>query len=264
MPRLKSNHIELYYEVCGAGQPLVFIHGLGASCRDWEAQVQHLCKTHQVITLDLRGHGRSDKPDGPYDVPMFVRDIIGLFDSLHIGPAHIVGWSLGGVIGFQFTLDFPIQVQTLTIINSVPTFGDPVLFQQEIERRIGIVRQFGMRAMGQALSEILFPKPEHAHLRESFVDRWAENDPRAYIEATRSGQGWSVIDRLSEIHCPTLIISADHDYWPVTDQQAWAKRIPNGRFEVIPDSHHAVVIEHPDKLNAVLSQFLFAHSGFNS
>ena len=257
--QIMSNNILLYYEFYGTGETIVFIHGLGASTRDWEAQVRYFSKTHQVVTFDLRGHGRSDKPDGPYDVSMFAKDTIGLIESLHIGPAHIVGWSLGGVIAFQFALDFPEQVKTLTIINSVPTFGDPVIFQQEIDRRVGIVRQFGMRAIGEALSENLFPKPEHAHLREGFVERWAENDPRAYIEATRSGLGWSVIDRLSAIDCPTLIISSEHDYWPLADKEAQAKLIPNARFEVIPDSHHAVVLEQPDKLNAALGQFLAEH-----
>jgi 3-oxoadipate enol-lactonase len=256
---IMTNNILLYYELYGDGEPIVFIHGLGASTRDWEAQVRHFSKTHQVITFDLRGHGRSDKPDGPYDVPMFAKDTIGLLELLHTGPVHIVGWSLGGVIAFQIALDFPKQLKTLTIINSVPTFGDPVLFQQEIDRRVGIVRQFGMRAIGQALSENLFPKPEHTHLREGFVERWAENDPRAYIEATRSGLGWSVINRLGTIECPTLIISAEHDYWPLAEKEAQAKLIPNARFQVILDSHHAVVLEQPDKLNAALGQFLTEH-----
>lgn len=261
MPRLKSNRIELYYEIAGSGQPLVFIHGLGASSRDWEAQVHHFCKTYQVITLDLRGHGQSDKPDGPYTIPLFAQDIHGLFTSLDIEPAHLVGWSLGGAVAFQFALDFPQQLNTLTIINSVPTFGDSVTFQKEIDRRIGIVEQFGMRGIGQVLSESLFPKPEHAHHRERFVERWAENDPRSYIEATRSGLGWNVMDRLHEISCPTLMISAEHDYWPLSEKKNQTSRIPDLKFEIIPDTHHAVVIENPDALNGVLDAFLSARSG---
>ena len=261
MPRLQSNRVELYYEICGSGQPLVFIYGLGASSCDWEAQVRHFSKTHRVITFDLRGHGQSDKPDGPYNIPMFASDIIGLLRSLDIEQAHIVGWSLGGAIAFQFALDFPKQVTSLTIINGVPTFGDPVAFQKEIDRRISIVRQSGMRGIGQALSESLFPKPEHAHHREGFIERWAENDLQSYIEATRSGLGWNVMDRLHEISCPTLILSAEHDYWPVSEKEIQCRRIPDMRFVVIPDSHHAVVIERPDIVNEVLNEFLSEHSG---
>jgi pimeloyl-ACP methyl ester carboxylesterase len=58
MPKIQSNNINLYYEVNGEGQPLVFIHGLGSSSRDWGNQVQAFSKSYQVITYDLRGHGR--------------------------------------------------------------------------------------------------------------------------------------------------------------------------------------------------------------
>ena len=74
MPTLQSNKINLYYEVTGEGQPLLFSHGLGSSARDWELQVGEFSKNYQVITIDLRGHGRSDKPAGPYSMSMFAAD----------------------------------------------------------------------------------------------------------------------------------------------------------------------------------------------
>ncbi len=65
MSKLSINGIDLYYEIAGAGQPVVLIHGLGSSIKDWEFQVPELAQKYQVVTLDLRGHGRSDKPTGP-------------------------------------------------------------------------------------------------------------------------------------------------------------------------------------------------------
>ena len=65
MPIIAVNQTDLYYESNGAGQPVVLIHGLGSSTRDWEAQVPELAQAYQVITVDLRGHGRSAKPAGP-------------------------------------------------------------------------------------------------------------------------------------------------------------------------------------------------------
>jgi len=77
---------------------------------------------------------------------------------------------LGGAIAFQFALDYPAMVKTLTIVNSGPSLGGtPEQAQQEIERRVGIVQQLGMRAMGETLGPNLFPKPEHAALRETFM-----------------------------------------------------------------------------------------------
>ena len=260
MPTIPANHINLYYEEHGDGQPLVFIHGLGSSTRDWEFQVPEFSKSYRVIAFDLRGHGQSDKPAGPYHLPMLAADLAGLLQALRIPSAHLVGISLGGGVAFQFALDYPAMVKTLTIVNSGPSLGGtPEQARQEIERRVGIVQQLGMRAMGEALSPNLFPKPEHAALRETFVARWAENDPRAYIEATRSMLGWNVVDQLGAIVCPTLILAADQDYSPVAAKEAYVKMTPHARLVVIPDAHHATPIEQPEKFNAALTDFLAQH-----
>jgi len=260
MPTVQANLIQLYYEIQGTGQPLVFIHGLGSSSRDWEAQVPEFSNSFQVITFDLRGHGRSDKPAGPYDMAMFSADLADLLHTLGIGAAHVVGLSLGGAVAFQLALDYPAHVRTLTIVNSGSTLGDPAEARQEIERRVGIVQQLGMRAMGQALSANLFPRPEQASLRETFVERWAENDPKAYVEATRSLLGWDVTDRLNTLQCPMLIIAADQDYTPVALKEAYAKRIPDAQLVVISNAHHAVPMEQPEQFNTVLRRFLADHT----
>ena len=181
----------VYYETHGQGQPLVFINGLGSSTRDWEYQVPEFARDYQVITFDLRGHGQSGKPAGPYSLALFAADTAGLLKALGVGPAHIVGISLGGGVAFYLAIDYPALVKTLTIVNSGPALGGtPEQAQQEIDRRVGIVQQLGMRAMGEGLSVRLLPKPEHAALRATFVERWAENDPAAYIEqATRLRRG---------------------------------------------------------------------------
>ncbi len=262
MPLIAANQTNLYYEMSGTGEPLVFIHGLGSSTRDWEPQVAEFSKSYQVITLDLRGHGRSDKPAGPYQMAMFAADTAGLLAGLGVRPAHIVGISLGAAVAFQFALDYPERVRTLTIVNSGPSLGGtPQQAEAEVNRRVGIVQQMGMRAMGQALSPNLFPKPEHAALREKFNESWAENDPQAYIAATRSMLGWDVTARLGAITCPVLVIAADGDYTPVAAKEACVKLLPNARLRVIPDAHHATPIERPEAFNAALAEFLAENGG---
>ena len=257
MPTLLTNNIELHYEVTGQGQPLVFIHGLGSSTHDWEFQIPTFAEKYQVITFDLRGHGQSEKPEGPYTIPMFATDLAGLLAGLSIKSAHLVGISLGGAVAFQFALDYPNMVKTLTIVNSAPSLGGtPEQARQEIERRIGIVQQYGMRAMGQNLSPNVFPEPEHAALRNAFVEHWAENDPKAYIESTRSMLGWDVTDRLNSIQCPTLIVASDQDYTPVAVKEAYVKLLPNAQIEVIANAHHAVPIKRAQEFNSALMRFL--------
>ena len=150
MPQISLHSVNLYYEMSGQGQPLVFINGLGSSTRDWEFQVAEFSRTYQVITYDLRGHGRSDKPAGPYSIPQFAADSAGLLKALGVASAHIVGLSLGGGVAFQLALDYPQLVKTMTIVNSAPAMvGITPDAQKEVERRITLVRQMGMRAMGR-------------------------------------------------------------------------------------------------------------------
>jgi pimeloyl-ACP methyl ester carboxylesterase len=258
---MRSNNIDLHYEVNGVGQPLLFIHGLGSSGRDWGFQVKEFSKTYQVITFDLRGHGQSDKPAGPYSLSMFAADTAGLLKSLGVESAHVVGLSLGGGIAFQLAVDFPALVKTMTIVNSAPelivrTFKDRI----GIWQRFVIVRLLGMRKMGEILSKRLFPKNEHAPLRTEFVESWARNDPRAYQDAMRAMVGWSVKDKLGSIKCPVLVVSADQDYAPVSLKEEYTKLMPDARLVVISDAHHATPVEQPDKFNAVLKDFIVKYS----
>lgn len=261
MPQISLDSVNLYYETTGQGQPLLFIHGLGSSTRDWDRQVAEFSRTYQVITVDLRGHGRSDKPAGPYSIPQFAADTAGLLKALSVESAHIVGLSLGGGVAFQLALDYAQLVKTMTIVNSAPAMvGITPDAQKEVERRVAIVRQMGMRAMGEALAPNLFPKVEQAALRQTFVERWAENDPQAYIEATLSMVGWNVTDRLGSIRRPTLVIAADQDYSPLAIKEAYVKLLPDAQLVVIADAHHATPVERPQEFNAALAQFLARHS----
>jgi pimeloyl-ACP methyl ester carboxylesterase len=224
-------------------------------------QVAVFAPHYQVITFDLRGHGQSDKPPEPYTLPMFTADTAGLLTALGLDGVHVVGISLGGGVAFQLALDHPELIKALTIVNSAPAMaGGDEAAQQEIDRRVAIVQQVGMRAMGEALAPNLFPQPEDAPLRRTFVERWAENDPQAYIAATRSLLGWNVLDQIGSIHCPTLVIAADQDYSPVAVKEAYVKLMPNAELVIIPDAHHALPIEKPDAFNRVLAAFLARHT----
>ena len=261
MPKIQSDGINLYYEIHGEGQPLLFIHGLGSSTRDWEFQVTEFSKSYKVITLDLRGHGQSDKPAGPYSMSMFAADVTGLLRGLGIDRAHVVGLSLGGGVAFQLAVDAPQMLKSLTIVNSTPelivrTFKE----RMTVWQRIAIVKLLGMRKMGEVLSKRLFIKPEQEDIRQMFVTRWAENDQRAYLNAMRALVGWSVSARIGSISCPTLVIAADQDYSHVSVKEAYTAQIPGARLAVIPDSRHATPVEHPQEFNLVLQKFLAEHS----
>jgi 3-oxoadipate enol-lactonase len=260
MPIVHANGIDLYYETRGTGEPVLLIHGLGSSTRDWSPQIDALSKQFTVVAFDVRGHGRSSKPRGRYTVPLFTEDTIALIRELSLGPVHVVGISMGGMIAFQLAVTAPELVRSLVIVNSGPamlvrTFAERMM----IVSRIAIVRLMGMRKMGDVLAARLLPKPEHDALRAAFIERWAGNDSRAYLSSLKALVNWSVADRLAGIGCPVLVLTADHDYTPVAAKEAYLRHLRHGELAVIPDTRHFMTVEAPEAVNAVLTAFLARH-----
>lgn len=241
----------------GPTTPILFIHGLGSSARDWEFQWEVFGEKYPLIAPDLRGHGKTDKPDMPYSVPMFANDISALLKSLTSQPVHVVGFSLGGMIAFQLVLDHPEQVKSLTIVNSGPavTFPSVKLWFAFHTRKFS-VKWFGMKPLSEQIAAVQFPKPSQVALRKTFIDRWQENSPKAYQNALAAFQHWNVMPRLGEIQCPTLIISSDHDYTPIELKAEYLVLIPHGQMVIIHDSQHLSPIDQPEQFNQALSTFL--------
>ena len=261
MPKIRVRDIEMHYEETGQGTPLLLIHGLGSSARDWERQVPFFSKEYRVITFDVRGHGQTDKPGGPYSVKLFAEDTAEFMKAIGVESAHIVGISMGGMIAFQLAVTAPERIKSLVIANTgseliVRSFRD---FLQVMQRKL-IVRLLGMRKMGEVLSKRLFPDPDFEDIRKVFVERWAENDPRAYRDSMQGLLGWSVTEQLDFIQCPTLILSADHDYTSVEIKQAIVAKMPHAKLVVIPKSRHAVPVERPEEFNRIVGEFLTENS----
>lgn len=258
----KVNDVQLYYELHGAeGKPVVlFLHGLGSSVRDWELQIPAFASDYRVLAVDMRGHGRSDKPQGPYSMPGFVRDVIGLLDQLHIDKAHVVGLSMGGMIAFQMAVDHPERIQSMVIVNSGPAVvAHTIKDRFNVWMRFFIVRVMGMKKMGETLAPRLFVDADQEALRQTFISRWAENDARAYLDAMRAIVGWTVEDKINQIKVPTLILSSDQDYTPVSVKEAYLAKMPKAALQVLPNAHHAVSSERPEAFNEAVRQFVAAH-----
>ncbi len=257
MPIFHTDNLDFYYEIHGKGTPLVFLHGLGSSSLDWQKQVAFFSNQFQTITIDLRGHGKSEKPPGPYSVAQFAADTANLFKFLNLPPAHVAGLSMGGMVAFQLAVDAPNLLRSLTIINSGPelvlrTFGERLAFFQ----RALLVRCLGMRYMASLLGRLLLPEPHQQADQQTLIQRWAKNDKKAYLASLRAIIGWSVADRISSIQCPTLIIAADMDYTPISFKEAYRAKMSQAELVVIRNSRHLSPVDQPEQLNDALLEFL--------
>lgn len=251
----------LHYRDLGQGEPLVLLHGLGSSGEDWELQTAELSRHYRVILMDIRGHGRSDKPRDGYQITTFSEDLLALLEYLHTGPVHLVGLSMGGMVGFQFAVDHPGWLRSLCIVNSAPQVkrrsrADWLWWA----KRWGLARVLSVETVGKGLADRLFPKPEQAELRRKMTERWARNDKHAYLKCFDAIVDWGVAERIGQIQCPTLVIAADQDYTPVSSKQEYVALLPNARLVVIKDSRHATPLDQPEVFNQTLLQFLAAAS----
>ncbi|WP_212630763.1 alpha/beta hydrolase [Pseudomonas sp. KB-10] len=257
MPYFDNGGCQLHYEDYGRGEPLLLVHGLGSSTRDWEYQIPVLAQHYRVIALDVRGHGRSDKPRGAYRIADFADDVAALIQYLQLPSVHLVGISMGGMIGFQLGVDRPELLRSLTIVNSGPEVkAKSPRDWLEIARRWTLSRLLSLETIAKALAKLLFPRPEQAELRRKVEERWPQNDKRAYLASLDAIIGWGVRERLKRITCPTLVITADRDYTPVERKREYVAEMPNARLLVIENSRHATPLDQPERFNSALLAFL--------
>lgn len=258
MPTLAVDDIALHYtDNERDAPPLVFVHGLGSSGRDWFAQTEAFNADYRVLTCDLRGHGQTSKPAGPYSIAQMARDVAVWIRKLALPPVHLVGLSMGGMVTYELLTHAPELLRSGTVVNSVPAVNlqTPADYAFYWSRR-GAVQVLGMRRVGQILAHNLFIKPHQNDLRKQFIERWAANDQQAYLASIDGLVGWGVESRLSQIRRPVLVCAADNDYTPASVKKRHAARIPEGQLMVIADARHALPVERPDAFNAALRAFL--------
>ena len=118
VPIVQVNDIAVYYEIHGSGTPLVLIGGLGADTTLHKGIIEGLAARHQVIALDNRGAGRTDKPDSAYTIEMMADDTAGLMDALSIPHAHVLGISMGGRIALELALSYPDRLDKLILVST--------------------------------------------------------------------------------------------------------------------------------------------------
>ncbi|WP_282030313.1 alpha/beta fold hydrolase [Winogradskyella eximia] len=259
MLKTQVNDIDLAYEDRGKGDVLVLLHGLGSTKKDWDAQVPFFSKTHRVITVDLRGHGESSKPQDAYSVELMTEDIKQLLDQLNIKKATIIGFSMGGAVAFEMAAQHPEYLDNLVIVNSSPDFNNMGEIGEDLlKSRTTFLENKGLDALSKEISFNMFPEDHQTELRNEFEIRCKNNDYNAYYKSFVTLMAWGLGDRIKEITTRTLVIASDMDYTPVAFKEEYINRMQNATLAVIKNSRHGVVLDQPDAFNLELQKFLKA------
>jgi len=257
MPYCSVNNIKLCYQDVGSGETIVFLHGLGSNSADWQQQIDYFSQKYRVIAIDCRGHGRSDKPDGQYSIPLFADDMVKLFNHLDIDYFHLVGFSMGGMVAFQIAVDNPHTVKTLTIINSSPAVPyNTFAMKMTVWSRLALIKLMGLEKLSNVIGKKLFPQERQEPLRKQFRASMQMLTKSSYTRSLLSFLGWDVSEQLSLLKMPVLVVAAEHDYTPVELKKDYCKAIINSTLVVIADSYHATPMDQPDALNCHITSLI--------
>ena len=253
MPKVKVSDIELNYDIVGEGDPVLLVTGWGADSMAWLMNTPPLAERYKVVTVDNRGMGLSDRPHTPYTVEMMADDTIGLLRHLDLGPVHLVGHSLGGMISQHVALRAPELLRSLTLMATsanVPMGADRIVdLWANILEKIGI-EAHADNVIRWTLSSLYIEQNYEMvqMLRQMMLDHWAQVpvDPVCFRRQGEAIQAHQVLDRLGAIRTPTLVLAADQDILtPPRNSEEIAKAIPGSQLVVLADCAHGLNMEVP-------------------
>ena len=265
MPKTKINNIDIYYEVHGAGEPLLLIMGLGANATAWVLQIEEFSKHYTVIAFDNRDSGRSEKMTGSYSMRQMASDAIGLLDELSIGTAHVFGMSMGGMIAQELILHYPDRVRSLVLGGTMAGGPQAVMPGPQFIAEWISVASLPLEQKIEAGLRFLYSDEFIAEHKERLLDRALTNShliapPNALQRQIMAVMGYNVHERLHEIDAPTLVLTGTDDkIVPSANSKILANGIPAAGLVEYECAGHGFIVEKAQETNSQVLDFLRPH-----
>ena len=243
--RVSINGIDLYHEVHGTGRPLIVLHGgvLNAeTC--FGAMIPRLAEAHQVIAVDLQGHGHTADTDRPVTLANFAADVVGLLNHLGIDRADLFGFSLGSLVSIEMAVAYPARVGRLVLASGhIRADGYHPEIQDPEQTSPLLPTEADFEAMRVAY-EAVAPDPAHFF---SFLEKLQP--------VVSDFEGWSDA-AIGGIGGPTLLIVGDKDFVRLEHAALMLELFPDAQLAVLPATTHMQVIQKTDALLALVEPFL--------
>jgi 3-oxoadipate enol-lactonase len=266
MPRVTANGITINYEQQGTGDPLILIPFLSADNACYAFQVAEYAKHFTCISLDLRGTGESDKPEGVVSTELYADDVAAFMQAAGMSRAHIAGLSLGAAIGMWVAAKHPDKVRSLSL-HSGWTTSDPYL-KTVVE---------GWQVMASALDSVpemvirsIFPwcltpdlyaaRYEHIQALSDFVRSRPPMSVEGFMQQSNAVIAHDVQSQLSNITAPTQITFGRHDQiTSLRFSEPLTNAIPNSELVIFETCAHAPIYESVEEFNSKTLAFLKQH-----
>ena len=267
MPVISTNGINLHYQECGNGEPLLLIMGITAPGGVWEKHAEAWSEKFRCILPDNRGVGLSDQPAGPYTSAMMAEDCIGLLDALGLQQVRIVGCSMGSIIAQQLALRHPQRVRSLVLM--CPWARCDAYARSIFEHMCAIKARLRPEEFMAYIQLLIFSKPtwDDPNSLAGLLDgrRQAASatlpQPLHALEAQAAACiSHDTLADLGKIQCPTLVIGGTADiFTPRWMAEEVAHAIPNAQLHLYEGAGHAFHWERIECFNPFVSQWLEAN-----
>jgi 3-oxoadipate enol-lactonase len=257
MPDHLPGDVRLAYALDGRDDAptLVLSNSLGTTMDMWAPQLPVLTRHFRVLRYDMRGHGASDAPPGPYSMADLGGDVVALLRHVECARAHFCGVSMSGLVGMWLALNQPSCIDRLVLASTAARIGPPELWDARIAR----IEAEGMPTVADAVVQRWFTPGFMASEAPAFVaarQMLRDAPAQGYVAACAAVRDADFRDDIARIATPTLVIAGTHD--PATtpaDGRFLAERIPGARYVEL-DASHISNLERPDEFTAALVDFL--------
>jgi pimeloyl-ACP methyl ester carboxylesterase len=268
MPKVKVNDITINYESQGSGEPLILIPYLAADHACYAFQVPEYSKHFTCISLDPRGAGESDKPDGIYSTELFADDVAAFMAAIGVEIAHVSGLSLGGAIGLWLASKHPERVKSLSLHSCWPK-SDPFLKAvvgnwQTIAKGLGNIPETTIQGIFPFCftPELYAAKPEYIEQIAAFVRSRPNQPVDAFLRQSDAFIAHDALGQLSKIKAPTQITFGRQDI--VTSTRfvgPFRSGVKNSELVIFEMCAHAPICENVSEFNEKTLAFLKRHIG---
>lgn len=266
----KGQHVHLYYEDCGEGQPVILIHGWPLSHKMWENQIEELVDAgFRCIAYDRRGFGESSKPWNNYDYTSLALDLRTLIEELDLRDCVLVGFSMGGGEVVRYLSMFgndrigkavlvssiiPIVKQKDDNPDGVPQDKLDEIMEALHTKRVTFLGEFGKQFYNYSDNKDTVSE-QQLHYDWSIA---ANASPRATIETAMAWANTDFREELRNVQVPTLIVHGDDDQIvPIeTSSEQSAGKIRNSKYVKVKGGPHGLFLTHKEQLNEALLDFL--------
>lgn len=256
MPTAQVGDLTMHYLEQGRGEPVVLIHGNTSSSVWWGPTLERLGDDYHAIAPDLRGRGDTEGPSADWTVEMLAHDVRGLLKHLDVGPAHLVGHSLGANVALQIALDQPGWVRSLVLLNPGWVAGDMPAELADTERIRQMVENKDLLKLALRGVAMLHPVDEQWQRLEAASLKQRDE---ASVRGPLALKDWAVADRLGELaSVPTLVARGAQDQYLSTQAvcQTILDHLPGATYVEIPGASHSPNVETPDAWVALLRDHL--------